>query len=549
MTAPLATAARLEARALTLPVAAAAGVLVGERLGPGRGWPALALAGACLLCLSLARGLGAARGQVLAAGVLVALAAVSTQRALDGVAGSPLAAAARVGCLGVITGRLVDDPDPSRFTTRARLRASHFDCIEPVGGRPAPTTDTAGTDTAGAHLDHLDAHVAVMAREGAAARLRLLSAGELVVLEGRLGPLGPRDAWLRRRHAVAGFDARDLLDARPARGPLPRVAQALRGVVTGGIRDLPPDRRALTAGVLLGDTRDLPRAAVDDFRASGLSHLVAVSGANVAFVLALVGPALARLGLRGRFVAGLAVLVLFGAATRWEPSVLRAVGMAGTAMLATLLGRPQDGLRIFAVAVTALLLADPFLLGDVGFQLSCAASVGIVVLARPLEARLARWQRLPRAREALAVTAAAQVGVAPVSLTTFGALPLVSLVTNVVAAPVAAALSTWGFGAGLVGGIARPWWPELTAMLQVPTEVLAGLLLRIASTGARAPLWVGTRDLAAGLALACAGGAALAGVTVRSHRHADPPARRDRPRRHDPLPRHGDPQPDARLVL
>src|SRR5439155_3081728 len=97
--------------------------------------------------------------------------------------------------------------------------------------------------------------------------------------------------------------------------------------------------------------RDLPAGVAADFRAAGLSHLLVVSGANVTFALALVAPLLRRFGLVGRLTGGLAVLVMFCAMTRFEPSVLRAGVMSGLALLAAFLGRPVPGLRLLALAV------------------------------------------------------------------------------------------------------------------------------------------------------------------------------------------------------
>ena len=77
-------------------------------------------------------------------------------------------------------------------------------------------------------------------------------------------------------------------------------------------------------GVVLGDGREQRPELADEFRASGLSHLLVVSGENVAFVLALAAPGLRRLGLRSRWLATLGLLGFFGLLTRWEPSVLRA---------------------------------------------------------------------------------------------------------------------------------------------------------------------------------------------------------------------------------
>src|SRR5262249_3914154 len=143
----------------------------------------------------------------------------------------------------------------------------------------------------------------------------------------------------------------------------------VRHTLARGARSLPPGRRALFTGFVLGDDRDEPPEVADDFAATGLTHLLAVSGENVAFVLALAGPLLRRLGWRGRLAVGLAVLLLFGLVTRWQPSVLRAVAMAGLAMVATLTGRPQSPVRLLALAVAGLVLIDPLLVMSLGFRL------------------------------------------------------------------------------------------------------------------------------------------------------------------------------------
>src|SRR5206468_3695597 len=101
----------------------------------------------------------------------------------------------------------------------------------------------------------------------------------------------------------------------------------------------------------------------------------------------------------------------FGVLTRWEPSVLRAEAMAALALVGTTLGRPVSGLRLLALAVTAVLLVDPLLVRSVGFLLSVAACTGIALLARPI-ARVVPGPR--RLAAAVGVTVAAQLGVAPV---------------------------------------------------------------------------------------------------------------------------------------
>jgi competence protein ComEC len=414
------------------------------------------------------------------------LGAASMQRALDGREHSPLTGPRDARASGRITATLVDDPDGEQYTARMLVRVKGF------GGRPA------GSRT-----------VLVTATGDVAGRLRLLEAGDDVELAGWLRPLSGYDTRLRWRHAVASFDAVELLGFEGARSPLHRLANALRGQVLAGGRHLPATERALMAGFLLGDTRALPHEVDEQFRASGLTHLLAVSGANVAFVIALTRPLIRRLSLRAQLVAGLGLLVVFGTMTRWEPSVLRACTMAACSMAALYLGRPTAGLRVLALAVVALVLADPFLLHSIGFLLSCGASAGIGVLAAPLTARLPGplWLREP-----LGVTLAAQIGVAPVLIPVFGSVPLAALPANLIAGPLAGPLTVLGVVTGIAGGAIESWWPGLASALQVPTGFLAAAMLRVAAGFSRVPVDVDGR--AAWAVVACC--SLLGAVRVRS---------------------------------
>lgn len=473
-----------------------AGVRFGERLGPGPGL-GCGLAAGLALASAVAVLRSGKRGAVRALGLLGLglLAAASMQRALDGLDG-PLARLARSGPEVVVSARLAEDPRPrGLWGVRVLVRVTAVDT------QPGPGSPRVGRGT-----------VVVVARAGVASRLRLLSAGEWVALSGRLRPLAGAERRLRWRHAVARLEADDLQAAGPVRSPILRLANGLRALVLRGSGALPDPERALVAGFLVGDDRGLPPAVAADFRSAGLSHLLAVSGANVALALALAGPTLRRLGLAGRLAGGLCVLGLFAAMTRFEPSVLRASVMAGLSLLAGFLGHPTSGLRVLALAVAGLVLLDPFLVHSVGFALSCGASAGIVLLAGPIAARLPA----PRfARESLAVTAAAQLGVAPVALPAFGSLPLVALPANLATAPAAAALTVWGLGSGLAGGLLDT---AASGLLQAPTGALAAYIWGVASLAARFPAAVEPRQAWGLLALA-----ALA-LAVRCGRGPRPPA-------------------------
>jgi competence protein ComEC len=155
---------------------------------------------------------------------------------------------------------------------------------------------------------------------------------------------------------------------------------------------------------------------------------------------------------------------------------------------------------VLALAALVLLAIDPFLLHSVGFLLSCGASLGITLLAAPIARRLRgpMW-----ACEVLAVTAAAQVGVAPILIPVFGSMPLVSLPANLVAVPLAAPLTIWGLATGVVGGIVHPIAPQVTSLLGVPTTALLHGLRAIAALASRVPVAIDGRGACATAALGC----------------------------------------------
>ena len=319
--------------------------------------------------------------------------------------------------------------------------------------------------------------VEAWARGRSAAELGTRLAGERTTVTGRLSRVtGRRRAYLARRHVAARLIVADV-GHWSSGGRLDRLANDLRRTLLRGASSLPGGQRALFAGFVLGDDRDQDPGTIDDFRAAGLSHLLAVSGQNVAFVLALAAPVLAWLGLRCRLLAGLLLLAGFGVLTRWEPSVLRAEAMAAVAMVAVFLGRPASILRVLALATTALVLIDPLLVGSVGFLLSCGACAGIALLAGPLGSR---GLPLP-----LAVTVAAQVGVAPVLLSVFGGLPVASIPANLLAVPAAGPVMVWGLAAGLPAGLIGG---PLATLVHLPTRLLVGWVAGVARWAAGLPL-------------------------------------------------------------
>ncbi len=365
-------------------------------------------------------------------------------------------------------------------------------------------------------------HLELRAGAAVARSLRPRLAGERLMVRGRLEPVPSRTPWQTSRHVAGRLRVHAVESWRPGTS-LERAANGVRRTLEAGAASLPDEQGALFAGLTIGDDRRQPVGLSDDFLGAGLTHLLAVSGQNVAFALALAGPLLRRTRLWPRLVLTLAVIGAFGLMTRFEPSVLRAAAMAGLASMLGTVGAPASRLGVLAVAITGLLLVDPLLVHSVGFQLSTAAA-GAIVVAGPAVARVLpgpSWLR-----DALGVTVAAQVGVAPVLLATFGPLPVASLPANLLAVPAAGPVMVWGLTAGLAAGVLGE--PTAT-LLHVPTRLLDGWNAAVARRSSALPLgalgpghvavlalglWVATRRRTAGLLLA---GAAVVAAILAAH--------------------------------
>jgi competence protein ComEC len=343
------------------------------------------------------------------------------------------------------------------------------------------------------------------ARGGAGGRLGSRHAGARVTVTGRIEQL-PEPARAASRH-VRGRLVAETVQPVDDGAPWAQAVDGIRSLVVDGAEVLPAEQRPLFTGFVLGDDRGMPTAVADDFDGAGLAHLLVVSGQNVAFVVAVAAPLLGRLRHRSRFVTTIVLLVTFAAVTRFEPSVLRATAMAATAAVATALGRPVGAVRVLALAVTGLVLVDPLLVTSLGFRLSTAATLGIVVLARPLASALPGPR--PVALVA-AVTLSAQVAVAPLLVPTFGPLPVASLPANVLAEPVAGLVMMWGCTAGLVAGMVPT---PLAWVLHLPTRAGLWWVSSVARMGAAAPL--GRVGL---IAVAATAAALLAAVLVARRR-------------------------------
>jgi competence protein ComEC len=281
-------------------------------------------------------------------------------------------------------------------------------------------------------------------------------------------------------------------------------------------RGVPAREAQLARGFVLGEDDGIDAATVEDFRRSGLSHLLAVSGQNVALLALLAMPVLSALGipLRARLVWVLGLVAVYVPLAGAGPSIQRAGLMGALSVLATLAGRRASRFYALAVAAVVLLALEPDIAADVGWQLSFAAVLGILLLATPLREAIATliggrgWRRI--LAEGAALTISATLATAPLIAFHFGELSTTTLLANLLALPAVAPAMWLGMLAAAAGQV--PGFP--VQAINALDALLLAYIAQVAAWCGR-PSWalihlrIGVGGLIASY-LAIAAGAVLA---------------------------------------
>ena len=332
--------------------------------------------------------------------------------------------------------------------------------------------------------------------------------GDVVGVAGRLGlpsRPGPAAAILRTSEPP---DVRSRVVSPFALGDAPR--RALRDSVAG----YDPGPGGLLPSLVVGDETLLTPAVREQLRVTGLAHVTAVSGANVAIIVGAVLLAARWLGVRtrGLVVVGIVAIAGFVLLARPEPSVVRASAMGVVVVLGLASGHRRRGVAPLALAVSVLLLIDPWLARSVGFALSVAATAAIVVLARPWARAAASWMPRPVAG-ALAVPLSAQLACTPLLVGMSGEVSLSAVPANVLAAPAVPAATVLGVVAAAVG-LVSPWLAHVVAgVAMVPSTWIVVVAERAASAPGTAVEWTWGVPAAAAASVAIA---LLAPTVLRS---------------------------------
>ncbi|MDQ1697035.1 MAG: competence protein ComEC, partial [Frankiaceae bacterium] len=419
-------------------------------------WTVAVVATACL-GLSLL----AARLTLAAVALGVAAGAATTAVHVSSLQRGAVAQLARDKTTADVALRLVRDPVEVRAST----------------GRRLVVVDATATAVRSSHGGWVSDHAPVVVFAVAGHWLGLLP-GQRVVVSARLAPPRPGDTVA----AVVLAAQEPKPQGRPP--PWQRWAGRVRDAFRQACSGLPEDERGLVPGLVLGDVSAMPPALTQAFRVTGLAHLNAVSGANVAIVLGAVTGGVRRLGVGRRLTTILAALALaaFVVLVRPSPSVLRAAVMGAVVLVASMLGRRSSPVPVLAAAVLGLVLVDPFLARSPGFAMSVLATGAIVLVAPGWTERLSGSMPRPLAA-AVAVPAAAQLACTPVIVAVFGQLTPLAIPANLLAAPAVAPATL----AGIVAALLAVVLPSAAAVAAWVASIPAGWLAVVARTFAAVP--------------------------------------------------------------
>jgi competence protein ComEC len=439
-----------------LAVSAWSGALLAR--APGPVWPAVTATLAFAVLGLVWRHRGRRAGLTVLATLLVGgAAATSAGVHAARVADNPLAALGRADASVTLVGTVVDDPRliQGRFAQEVLVR------VEVSRVRYGATTVA------------LREPVLVFgSRSWSAAPL-----GASVEVSGRLSPSSGGDV-------AAILSTQEGPDIRAGPDPWWRASGKMRQALRDSTARLPPDRRVLVPALVDGDDAGLDPALVDDFRTTGLTHLLAVSGTNLTLVVGFLLVVARWLRVRGRwlYLVGAAGIVGFVLLARAEPSVLRAAAMGTIALIGLGSNGKDRGTRGLSVATIVLLLVDPGLASSVGFALSVLATAGILLLAPAWRDALGRW--LPRwVAEAIAVPAAAQLMCTPLIAAISGQVSLVAVAANLLAAPAVGPATVLG----LVGGALTLVWAPSGRLVATLAGWFVGWIVAVARHGAALP--------------------------------------------------------------
>lgn len=281
-------------------------------------------------------------------------------------------------------------------------------------------------------------------------------------------------------------DGSFLRTGRSGGSPIIKSGLAVRDRLVGVIyKTLPSEQAGLLSGMLIGYTDGLDERVQEAFSNAGLSHIMAVSGANIAFIILPMMLMFKAFKLPKRLSNLLMIFIVGGfvVITGFSPSVARAALMAVTMLLGGILRRRTDVFTSLALAAIIMFLQNPSTLFDIGFQLSFAATLSLVIFYKPVS-NVMKSMKVPSFLcDPAACTIAAQIGVLPITAIYFNKISTISLVSNLLVVPVTELITILGFIGSILGQLSL----ELGRLVGSVNMVLLTFVLLVTKVSAELP--------------------------------------------------------------
>lgn len=219
-------------------------------------------------------------------------------------------------------------------------------------------------------------------------------------------------------------------------------------------RLFPKDEMGLIIGMMIGETKDISEDVLENFKTTGITHLIAVSGSNVVYVVVLVQFLFKKFfGKRATYFISIFFLILFMLISGASASVCRATLMIILSICADIFFLKSGTFSNILTSAFVLILLNPLVIYDVGFILSFGGTLGIVLLSKDFT-RL--FKRLGKLNETLSVTCSAQFILAPIMMYYFNTFSILSIVTNIIVVPISGSITILGFVVFIISKISFP---------------------------------------------------------------------------------------------
>jgi competence protein ComEC len=313
-------------------------------------------------------------------------------------------------------------------------------------------------------------------------------AGEINIPKGRRNPGGfDYKRYLMQSGISATIFARKeniSIGSIKSINPIINYGNKIRNNIINIIyKSLPKDQAGLLSGMLIGYRKGLSKEIQEAFSDAGLMHTMAVSGAHVSFLiiplLFIFRKLRAKKVISNVFI--ICILLMFLSITGFQPSVVRAVIMASLVLLGQIFWRESDVYTSISLAAIVLLICNPFNLFNVGFQLSFAATISIVMLHKSIK-NIFTWKHMPSLiKDILSITISAQIGVLPITAFYFNKISLISIISNVLVTPLLQVVSILGYIMVITGQLSIGL-SKLVGYLNCPLLTLILLVTKICSS-------------------------------------------------------------------